>query len=48
MTVESLTPPQRDFFSRVSVGFHDGEFDFVDIGQPLTLALERVAEDATH
>lgn len=46
VTVESLTPPQGNFFSRVWVGFHDGGFDFVDIGQPPTLGLERVAEDA--
>jgi PEP-CTERM motif len=46
VTVENLGPQQGAFFSPVWVGFHDGNFDFFNIGQPATLAIERQAEDA--
>lgn len=46
VTVESLAPQQGNFFSQLWVGFHDGNFDFFNVGQPPTLAIERVAEDA--
>lgn len=45
VTVESLAPPSATFLTPVWVGFHNGNFDIYDPGQPAPLFLQRLAED---
>jgi Ca2+-binding RTX toxin-like protein len=43
--VENLAPDQGTFLTPVWVGFHDGGFDTYDRGRPVSLGVERIAED---
>ena len=43
--IESLAPENGVYFSPVWVGFHDGSFDYFDLGSLGSVAVERVAED---
>lgn len=45
VTITSLAPAQGVEFTPVWVGFHDGEFDTFNLGDPASAALERLAED---
>ncbi len=43
--VENLAPENGNFLTPVWVGFHDGGFDFFDIGEGASPGLESLAED---
>ena len=45
VVVENLAPDNGTFLTPVWVGFHDGEFDTYDRGAPVSMELERLAED---
>ncbi len=45
ITVDNLAPTNGTFLTPVWFGFHDGNFDLYDRGEPVTEGLERVAED---
>lgn len=43
--IENLSPKNGTWLTPVWVGFHDGAFNVFDVGQPASMALERLAED---
>ncbi len=43
--IENLAPAGGTYLTPVWVGFHDGNFDFVEIGAAASPGLERLAED---
>ncbi len=43
--VENLAPENGTYLTPVWVGFHDGNFDFIEIGSTASEGLERLAED---
>jgi len=45
ITVESLAPQNGSYLTPVWVAFHNGNFDIFDMGQPVSAAFERLAED---
>lgn len=47
VTVENLTPSGGVFNTPVWVGFHNGNFDLYDTGAPVSMSLERLAEDGS-
>lgn len=47
VTIENLTPTGGVFNTPVWVGFHDGNFDLYDMDAPVSMSLERLAEDGS-
>ena len=47
VTIENLAPENGTSLTPFWVGFHDGVFDSYDPGAPVTVGLERLAEDGT-
>ncbi len=47
VTVENLAPTGGVFNTPVWVGFHNGSFDLYEMGEPASMALERLAEDGS-
>jgi hypothetical protein len=45
VVIENLAPAGGTYLTPVWVGFHDGSFDTYDSGAPISVALERLAED---
>ncbi len=45
VTIQNLAPAQGGLLTPVWVGFHNGTFDLYDSGAPVSMALERLAED---
>jgi hypothetical protein len=43
--IENLAPANGTFLTPVWVGFHDGTFDFIEVGQTASDGLQRLAED---
>jgi hypothetical protein len=45
VTIENLSPVHGTYITPTWVGFHDGTFDFYDLGAAPSTTLERLAED---
>lgn len=45
ITIENLAPRYGVHLTPTWVSFHNGDFDLFDLGQPASVALERLAED---
>jgi hypothetical protein len=45
VTIENLAPANGTYITPMWVGFHDGTFDFFDLGSAPSTTLERLAED---
>ena len=43
--IENLAPENGTYLTPVWVGFHDGNFDFIEVGQSASEGLQRLAED---
>jgi hypothetical protein len=45
VTIENLSPQSGTYLTPVWAGFHNGSFDIFNLGDPASMALERLAED---
>ncbi len=45
VSIENLAPSDGLVVTPLWVGFHDGSFDYFDVGQPGSMIVERLAED---
>ena len=43
--IRNTAPNNGTYLTPVWLGFHDGTFDFFNMGEPASMELERIAED---